>query len=113
MTEARGKDEIGRIVVLVRGLMEKGGFYWCYVAVKPSLYERFQEASTKKYNIQNFVKDGYGEVVVSGEGREPPQEVTAKVAELFGVTVESLFKDAQPLESLDAKLKEMSAASEG
>lgn len=79
-------DDISpRLVMLVRGMMEPRGSYWCYVAVKPSLVKKFKNAIASKYNIQNFVKDAYGEVIVSGRGRTPPQEVIEKVAEMYGV----------------------------
>lgn len=79
-----------RFIVLVRGLMERGGFYWCYLAIKPNLITKFQKAIANKYNIQNFVKDAYGEVVVSGRGRTPPQEVTEKVAQMFEIPPKEL-----------------------
>jgi hypothetical protein len=79
-----------RLITLVRGLMERGGFYWCYLAIKPSLAKKFQQAVANKYNIQNFTKDEYGEVIVSGRGKEPPAEITKKVTEMFGVTLQQI-----------------------
>ena len=91
MTDAiSDKNGVSRLVILVRGLMENRGSYWCYVAVKPSLAKKFKNAIASKYNIQNFVKDAYGEVIVSGRGRTPPQEVTDKVAEIYGVSPKAL-----------------------
>ncbi len=87
---ADDRDNTSRLVMLVRGLMETRGSYWCYVAVKPSLAKKFQKAIADKYNIQNFVKDSYGEIVVSGKGRTPPREVTEKVAEIFGLNPKDL-----------------------
>lgn len=87
---AADQENSSRFIALVRGLMEKGGFYWCYVAVKPSLVVKFQQAIKGKYNIQNFVKDEYGEVIVSGRGKEPPIEITKKVTEMFGVTMQQI-----------------------
>lgn len=84
------KDGVSRIVMMIRGVMDTRGFYWCYVAVKPSLAKKFQQAIKAKYNIQNFVKDGYGEIIVSGRGRTPPQEVTEKVAEMAGIDPKQL-----------------------
>ncbi len=108
MTTPINQDDVARVIVLVRGMMENGkGFYWCYVAVKPSLYEQFKAVTGNKYNIQNFVKDGYGEVIVSGAGREPPKAVTEKVAEMFGVPVGSLFTDSNPLGTIQKKLEEV------
>lgn len=82
-------DDI-RIITLIRGVMQQGGFYWCYVAVKPSLMRKFQQAVKNKYNIQNFVKDEYGEVIVSGRGKQPPVEITKQVSEMFEVTFEQI-----------------------
>lgn len=79
-----------RLITLVRGMMQQGGFYWCYVAIKPDLMKKFQQAVKNKYNIQNFVKDEYGEVIVSGRGKEPPAEITTKVSEMFGVTFKQI-----------------------
>ena len=84
------QDSASRLITLVRGMMEQGGFYWCYVAIKPDLVTKFQQAVKNKYNIQNFVKDAYGEVVVSGRGKEPPAEITKKVTEMFGITFEQI-----------------------
>ena len=100
------QDIVARVIVLARGIMEKGGFYWCYVAVKPSRYEEFKAAIANKYNIQNFIKDSYGEVIVSSEGRDPPTEVTEKVAEMFDVAVDALFKEEDPMAAIGKKLKE-------
>lgn len=90
MSDSVAKDSASRLVTLVRGIMEQGGFYWCYVAIKPDLITKFQQAVKNKYNIQNFAKDAYGEVVVSGRGKEPPADVTKKVEEMFGVTFEQI-----------------------
>ncbi len=90
MTEPTGQKDETRFITLVRGVMQKGGFYWCYLAVKPELMTKFQQAVENKYNIQNFVKDGYGEVVVSGAGRTPPKDVTEKVCQMFNTTFEEL-----------------------
>ncbi|NBX03909.1 MAG: hypothetical protein EBR02_07630 [Alphaproteobacteria bacterium] len=109
MTTSPNQDDVARVITLVRGMMEKSGFYWCYVAVKPSRYEAFKQATANKYNIQNFTKDEYGEVIVSGEGRNPPDAVTNKVAEMFGVAVSSLFSDENPLGTITQKLSQPNA----
>ncbi len=104
---AINQDDVARVITLVKGMLNDGkGFYWCYVAVKPSLYEQFKSVTANKYNIQNFTQDGYGEVVVSGVGRTPPDAVTKQVAELFGVSVDSLFADENPLGTIAKKLAE-------
>ena len=109
MSDEQPQDIAARVIVLARGVMEKGGFYWCYVAVKPSRYDEFKLATANKYNIQDFVQDGYGEVIVSGEGREPTKLVTEKVAEIFGVSAESLFRDEDPLGTIDKTIAAIQA----
>src|SRR5437763_1785055 len=105
------QDSAARIIMLAFGNMEQGnGMYWAYVAVKPSRYEEFKRAMAgKQYNIQNFVKDEFGEVVVSGEGGLPPRDVTKQVAQLFGIPINQLFSDADPMPIINKaidKLKE-------
>jgi len=95
-------DNAARVIVLTFGNMEQGGMYWAYVAVKPSRYEEFKRiAAGKKYNIQNFVKDGFGEVIVSGDGGLPPREVTKQVATLFNVPINQLFADIDPIVAIE------------
>jgi len=99
-------DSAARIVMLAFGNMDQGGMYWAYVAVKPSRYEKFKRLMVgKKYNMQNFVKDGFGEVVVSGEGSLPPRDVTKQVAELFGVPINQLFADIDPVAVIEQNIE--------
>ena len=94
MKKPLDSDDISRIVMLTYGAMEDGGQYWCYVAVRPSKYTAFSAAmDSKQYNIQQFEKDGYGEVIVSGRGVMPPRDVTRKVAEMFNIPPKQLFAD--------------------
>ena len=102
-------DNLARIVMLAFGNMETGNsMYWAYVAVKPSRYEEFRQAlAGRKYNIQNFVKDEFGEVVVSGVGGVPPKEVTKQVADLFGVPINQLFADIDPMNVITQGIKKI------
>ena len=105
-------DSLSRIVALTFGHMENGGNYWCYVAVKPSRYDEFQKAmSSKTYNIQRFPDDGYGEVIVSGEGITPPTEVTRQVANLFNIPMKDFFKDIDPKKTIIMKLQHVNIGS--
>jgi hypothetical protein len=95
-------DDISRIVTLTYGTMDHGGPYWCYLAVRPSRYSEFKAAmDSKRYNIQNFDKDGFGEVIVSGEGVMPPKDITLKVAEMFNIPVKELFADVAHEEQIE------------
>lgn len=93
-------DDHSRIVMLAFGSMERGGKYWCYVAVKPGRYDAYRAAlDTGQYNMQNFAADGFGEVIVSGEGSLPPQEITKQVADMFAIPVKQLFAQIDPKEA--------------
>ena len=109
-SEITQKEE-KRNVILIRGLMEGGGFYWCYVAVKPELVLKLQKAIADKYNIQNYVKDGYGEVIVSGRGRMPPQHIVDELSTKLGIKFENL-EDVSP-EIARKKLEDLIGSNKG
>ena len=105
-SKAINPDNLSRIVMLTYGAMEHGGPYWCYVAVKPSRYEEFQSRlASKKYNIQNFSEDAFGEVIVSGEGITPPQDITKQVANLFNIPFKDFFRDIDPKKTIINKIQ--------
>ncbi len=104
-------DNISRIIMLVYGTLDTGGPFWCYVAVKPSMYDAFKEAeSSGKLDLYNF--DAYGEVVVSGEGEKPPVEVTEKVAEIYNTDASSFFQPIDPKQEIEEKIAKLKAQDE-
>ena len=104
-------DKLSRIVMLAYGKMDHGGPYWVYVAVRPSRYAEFQKAmASKQYNMQSFDADGYGEVIVSGEGVMPPHDVTKQVAKMFNIPINELFKVTDPNKVIFAKIEELKGA---
>ena len=81
--------DLTRTIVLVYGLLESGNHFWVFVAVKPSKYQDFitaQKAGT--LNLYQFTP--YGEIIVSGVGKAPPDEITIKVAEMYQTDPEKL-----------------------
>lgn len=108
-------DRQARMIMLVYGKMEDGSPYWCYVAVKPSEYDRFTTLWRKGgLNMQHFEKAGFGEVIVSGTGVIPPADVTRQVAAMFGARIQDLFGDVEPKSLISQaieKLKNNSAQS--
>jgi hypothetical protein len=105
--DALSLDDEARIVLLLFGPLESGGEYWCYVAVKPSRHDEFKRAmDSKRYNIQNFVSDDFGEVIVSGEGGLPPRDITKQVAAMFNVPIRQLFSDIDPQAALAMALED-------
>ena len=99
-------DNLSRVIMLVYGKMDHGGPFWCYVAVKPSQYENFKKAEAEgKIDLYNF--DMFGEVVVSAEGKTPPEDVTRKVAEMYNADASTFFRDIDPIAEIGKKIDEM------
>lgn len=101
-------DNVSRIIMLLYGKMDHGGPFWCYVAIKPSQFEAFKAAEAKgTIDLYNF--DAFGEVVVSAEGQTPPEEVTLKVAELYGADASTFFQPIDPMAEIGRKIEELKA----
>lgn len=101
-------DNISRIIMLVYGKLQNGGPFWCYCAVKPSMYDRFKADEVDgKIDLYSF--DEYGEVVVSGEGERPPAEVTQKVAEMYNADASTFFQPIDPQKEIADKIEQLKA----
>ena len=101
-------DDVSRIIMLLYGKMDHGGPFWCYVAIKPSQFEGFKTAE-KAGSIDLYNFDAYGEVIVSAEGETPPEEVTLKVAELYGADASTFFQPMDPMAEISKKIEELKA----
>lgn len=104
------ENSVARMVVLTYGPTSDGKAYWCYMAVKPTEYDRFNTCLRKgAINPHSFEEEGYGEILVSGEGLLPPSDVTRRIAKIFNCNIKDLFGkvDAKAvISSKIAKLKE-------
>ena len=101
-------DALSRVIMLLYGKMDHGGPFWCYVAVKPSKFEDFKAAETAgALDLYNF--EPFGEVIVSAEGQTPPEDVTLKVAEMYGADASTFFQPIDPMAEIDRKIAEMKA----
>ena len=110
MTEEKPKtDDLTRVIVLVYGMLDNGNPFWVYVAVKPSKYQPFL-AAQKDGSLDLHQFDGFGEIIVSGEGRLPPDEVTLKVAEMYQTDPSTLFNKTDPVEDAEKMAKAVEAA---
>lgn len=99
-------DNVSRIIVLVYGRMDHGGPFWCYVAVKPSMYEKFKAAEIGgDLDLYNF--ESFGEIIVSAEGETPPEDVTIKVAELYNTDPSTFFQPMDPQEIIAQRIAEL------
>jgi hypothetical protein len=83
--------DLKRIISVIYGMLENGNPFWLFAAVRPEMYQLF--LTTQKagqLDLYNF--DPFGEILVSGEGRAPPDEVTLKVAEMYQTDPHSLMQ---------------------
>lgn len=100
-------DDYTRIVTLIKGKAVEGNF-WCYVAVKPSRYDDVEKAYNEgRLDISKFVENGYGEIIVSGLGDDPPNQVTAKVQVMYMDNPNRPFDPKDPKKQLDAAMREL------
>lgn len=101
-------DNVSRVIMLLYGKMEHGGPFWCYVAVKPSQFEAFKAAEAEgSIDLYNF--EPYGEVIVSAEGQTPPEDVTLKVAEMYGADASTFFQPIDPIAEISKKIEQIKA----
>ena len=101
-------DKISRIIMLIYGKMEHGGPFWCYVALKPSMFDAFKAAeSAGTLDLHQF--EQYGEIIVSAEGDRPPEEVTEKVAEMYQTDPSQFFQPIDPQAVIERRIAELKA----
>ena len=101
-------DHVARVVMLVYGLMSNSKPFWCFVAVKPTRYKELQElVASKKFDLRAYESDGFGEIIVSGEGVTPPNDVVKTVAKMFDVPVKKLFDGADPDIQINAEVERL------
>lgn len=99
-------DELSRVIMLLYGEMDHGGPFWCYVAIKPTRFDAFKVAEANG-SIDLYDFDEFGEVIVSAEGAQPPDEVTEKVAEIYGADASTFFQPIDPLAEIGKKIAKM------
>jgi len=92
MTDPKANtDDLHRIIVLIYGTLESSSPFWLFAAVKPKRYDAMLAAQKEgKLDLYHF--ESYGEIIISGEGKSPPDEITLKVAEMYQTPAEVLMK---------------------
>jgi len=106
MTEdIKQPDDLTRIIVLIYGMLENNMPCWIYVAVKPSKYEGFI-ADQKEGRLDIYQFTPYGEIIVSGEGKSPPDEITLKVAEMYQTDPTKIFQPIDIEEEIAKRMEE-------
>ncbi len=98
MTESpKPADEQARTIVLIYGALDSGVPFWVYAAVRPAKYQAMNQAQQKgELDLYHF--EPYGEIIVSGEGKNPPDAVTLKVAEMYQTDSAALDKESETTE---------------
>lgn len=82
MSTPESLEDLKRTIVLLYGMMQNGQPCWIFAAVRPSMYQDFQTAyKNQKIDLKDF--SGFGELIISGEGKTPPDDVILKVAEMY------------------------------
>jgi hypothetical protein len=106
MTETveQNKDTNTRTIVLIYGLTEDGTQFWIYAAVKPSKYAAFM-ADQKAGTLDLYKFTPYGEIIVSGKGKSPPDEITLKVAEMYQTDPATLFVPTETQGNVPEEMK--------
>lgn len=75
-------EDLKRTIVLLYGMMEGNAPFWLFAAVRPSRYQQFMSAHKEgKIDLRQF--EPYGELIICGEGKSPPDDVILKVAEMY------------------------------
>jgi hypothetical protein len=96
-------DDVARILVLVYGFLADEKPFWAYVAVKPSMYPEFQrQQAAGALDLYKF--EPFGEVIVSGSGEAPPDDVTLRVAELYDTDPRNFFTTVDPEQEIAEKI---------
>lgn len=82
MSQPDPLEDLKRTIVLLYGMMDSGAPFWVFAAIRPSKYQEFISAHKEgKVDLEKF--GVYGELIISGEGKSPPDEVILKVAEMY------------------------------
>ena len=99
-------DDLTRIIVLIYGMMESGQAFWVYAAVKPSRYQPFLDAHKEgKIDLHQFLP--FGEIIVSGEGKSPPEDITLKVAQMYQTDPAKTFQPADVEKEVEKRVKSL------
>lgn len=86
-------DNIARMITMVFGKMGNGQPFWCFIAIKPSCIDEVStRVKNKTLDLTSYVDDGFGEIIVSGEGLMPPPDVVRVVAQMSNVPLRQMFQ---------------------
>ena len=93
MSQPDPLEDLKRTIVLLYGIMDNGKPFWVFAAIRPSKYQNFLTVQKEgAIDLEKF--EQYGELIISGEGKSPPDEVILKVAEMYQTDVSSFLEAA-------------------
>lgn len=85
-------DNVARAVTMVFGKSGAGTPFWSFITVKPSALETVkQRVQNKSLNLLTYAEDGFGEIIVTGDGVMPPKDVLKMVSQMFNVPLRQMF----------------------
>ncbi len=87
-------EALKRTIALIYGILANGHPFWAFVAVRSSRYQIFM-ADQKEGKLDLTQFDPYGEIIICGEGRAPPDEITLKVAEMYQTNPTQFMQNVQ------------------
>lgn len=94
MTQPDPLEDLKRTIVLLYGMLPTGAPFWVFAAIRPSKYQQFLSAHKEgKIDLKKF--GFYGELIISGEGKSPPDDVILKVAEMYQSDPAAFSKSVQ------------------
>lgn len=73
-------DLLCTLMVLCRGVNDKGKPFWAYMCIKPSMAKAFKEARERG----NVDLEDYGTVLETGEGTDVPPDVRGRMERDYG-----------------------------
>jgi transcriptional regulator with XRE-family HTH domain len=77
--------DLKRKIVLVLGMLKNGNRSWLFAAIRPEMYSLFL-TRYKADELYIHHLESLGEILLSGEGEMPPDDVTRKVAAMYNTT---------------------------
>ena len=92
--------------MLVYAMLDTGQSCWIYAAVKPTKQEDFLRAQ-KDGTLDMYNFGEFGEIIVSGEGKSPPDDVTLKVAEMYQTDPTTMFQPIDVEQEIAKRMDEV------
>lgn len=89
MSQPDPLENLKRTIVLMYGIMGNGKPFWTFAAIRLNKYQPFLAAQKEgAIDLEKF--EQYGELIITGEGKSPPEDVILKVATMYQTDPEAL-----------------------